>query len=133
MAETGHYLTCLVKFCTVPPKLEKNVLFLLLSGEGEDRDRDPPPRPLHCPLLQRHRLGHGRGCRAVAGQPGHISTAARGILPRLPDIQEHHHGLGAEGASRLGWGELVEELVLRQKMDINKRDGFGNTTLMLAV
>ena len=35
--------------------------------------------------------------------------------------------------SRLGWEELVEELVLRQKMDINKRDGFGNTTLMLAV
>ena len=34
VAETGHYLTCLVKFCTVPPKLEKNVLFLLLSGEG---------------------------------------------------------------------------------------------------
>ena len=32
----------------------------------------------------------------MAGQPGHIFTAARGILPRPPDIQEHH-GLGDEG------------------------------------
>ena len=35
-------------------------------------------------------------------------------------------------ASRCGWGELVEELVLRTKMDINKPGGCGNTPLMLA-
>ena len=35
-------------------------------------------------------------------------------------------------ASRCGWGEQVEELVLRTKMDINKPGGCGNTPLMLA-
>ena len=35
-------------------------------------------------------------------------------------------------ASRCGWGELVEELVLRTKMDINMPGGCGNTPLMLA-
>ena len=35
-------------------------------------------------------------------------------------------------ASLHGWGELVEELVLRTKMDINTPGGFGRTPLMRA-
>ena len=52
------------------------------------------------------------------------------ILDNTP-IFSHSSNL-LHWASRCGWGELVEELVLRTKMDINKPGGCGNTPLMLA-